>query len=178
MPETIQVLDKEFTKYIPYEKLQSCIADVALQLKRDLGDSDPLFIVTLNGAFMFAAELMKNFDMPAEISFVKFSSYTGTQSSGKVEKLIGLTSDIKGRDIVIIEDIVESGLTMKCMTEMLREQNAGTVRIVALFVKPNRLRYDVKVDYPVLTIEDDFIVGFGLDYNSYGRNYKDIYKLK
>jgi len=178
MNETIQVLDKEFVKYIPYEELQRRIADTALQLKREMGDSNPLFIVTLNGAFMFAAEFMKNFDSPAEISFVKFSSYAGTQSSGKIENLIGLTQNVEGRNIVIIEDIVESGLTMKYMKEMLIEQKANCVKIVALLVKPNCLVHDVKVDYPVLSIEDDFIVGFGLDYNQYGRNLKDIYKIK
>jgi len=178
MQKTVQVLDKEFALYIPFEKLQSKIHELAMNLQQEIGDKNPLFVVMLNGAFMFAAELMKNFDAPAEISFVKLSSYSGMQSSGKVEKLIGLTNNIKGREIVIIEDIVESGLTMKSMIEMLKEQGAGNVKIAALFVKPNCLIHDVKVDYPVLEIDDDFIVGFGLDYNGYGRNYKDIYKLK
>lgn len=178
MQKTIQVLDKEFTLQIPYETLQSKICELAQQLECETRGRNPLFVVMLNGAFMFAAELMKNFNSPAEISFVKFSSYTGTQSSGKVDKLIGLTSKIEGRDVIIIEDIVESGLTMKDCTEMLKAQGAASVKIAALFVKPHCMIYDVKVDYPVLEIGDDFIVGFGLDYNGYGRNYKDIYKLK
>lgn len=178
MLETVQVLDKEFTLYITYEKLQNRIAEVAEQMKQDLEGKNPLFIVMLNGAFMFAAELMQCFDLSAEISFVKLSSYTGTKSSGKVEKLIGLTNNIEGREIVIVEDIVESGLTMKSMIKMLKEQNAGSIRIAALFVKPNCLIHDVKVDYPLIEIADDFIVGFGLDYNGYGRNFKNIYKLK
>jgi len=178
MLETVQVLDKEFTLYIPYEEIQSRIAQVAMQMKKDFEGKNPLFVVMLNGAFMFAAELMQCFDLPAEISFVKLSSYAGTQSSGKVEKLIGLTNNIEGRDVVIVEDIVESGLTMKSMIQMLRDQNAGSVRIAALFVKPNCLLHDVHVDYPLIEIDNDFIVGFGLDYNGYGRNFKNIYKLK
>lgn len=178
MQKTIQVLDKEFTLHIPYETLQGKIYELAQQLQRETGDSNPLFVVMLNGAFMFAAELMKNYNLPAEMSFVKYSSYTGTQSSGNVDKLIGLTNNIEGRNVIIIEDIVESGLTMKCCAEMLKAQGAASVKIAALFVKPNCMIHDVKVDYPVLEIDDDFIVGFGLDYNGYGRNYKDIYKLK
>lgn len=178
MENTIQVLDKEFTLYIPYEDLQSKIFSLAQQLQHEMGNRNPLFIVMLNGAFMFAAELMKNFDCPAEISFVKLSSYSGLQSSGKVEKLIGLTNNIEGRDVVIIEDIVESGLTMKSMIQMLKEHGVASIRIAALFVKPNCMVHNVNVDYPVFEIDDDFIVGFGLDYNGYGRNYKDIYKLK
>jgi len=178
MEKSIQVVDKEFTLYIPYEELQSKIYDLSQQLQKEMGDKNPLFVVMLNGAFMFAAELMKNFDSPAEISFVKLSSYSGTQSSGKVEKLIGLSNNIEGRNIVIIEDIVESGLTMKSMISMLNEQGAASVKVAALFVKPNCLVHDVKVDYPVIEIADDFIVGFGLDYNQYGRNLKDIYKIK
>ena len=178
MQKTIQVLDKEFALYIPYETLQSKIYGLAQQIQSEYEGKNPLFLVMLNGAFMFAAELMKDMDCPAEISFVKFSSYSGMQSSGRVEQLIGLANSPEGRDIVIIEDIVESGLTMKCMTEMLKEKGAASIKIAALFVKPNCMIHDVKVDYPVIMIDDDFIVGFGLDYNGYGRNYKDIYKLK
>lgn len=178
MLETVQVLDKEFFLYIPYEELQRKIAEFAEQLKKDLAGTNPLFVVMLNGAFMFAAELMKNYDFPAEISFVKYSSYAGLQSSGKVEKLLGLTNNVEGRDIVIIEDIVESGLTMKSMVDMFKEQKVNSVKIAALFVKPNCLIHDVKVDYPIIEIVDDFIVGFGLDYNGYGRNFKNVYKLK
>lgn len=176
--ETVDVLDKKFELYIPYNEIVERTKAIACKITEDMKGRNPLFVIMLNGAFMFAAELMQEMNFPAELSFVKFSSYSGTGSSGVVRELIGLTDKVEGRDVVIVEDIVESGLTMKTMCEILRSHGAGSVRIAALFVKPNCLLHDVKVDYPVMEIGDDFIVGFGLDYNGYGRNLRDIYKLK
>lgn len=176
--DTVDVLDKKFELYIPYNEIVERVKVIADKIAEDLADRNPLFVIMLNGAFMFAAELMKEVNFPAELSFVKLSSYAGMESSGTVRELIGLSDKVEGRDVVIIEDIVESGLTMKTMIEMLERQKVGSVRIAALFVKPHCLLHDVKVDYAAIEIDDDFIVGFGLDYNGYGRNLKDIYKLK
>ena len=174
----IQVLDKVFDLYIPYDEITRRIDSMTERMTADLEGKNPLFVVMLNGAFMFASELLQRLNFAAEVSFVKMSSYVGTQSSGKVQQLIGLTDNIVGRDIVIIEDIVESGLTMHYMLDMLKNQGAGSVRIAAMFVKPHCMQYDVKIDYPIMEIGDNFIVGFGLDYNGYGRNLKSVYKLK
>lgn len=176
--DTVDVLDKKFELYIPYNEIVARVKVIAGKIAEDLAERNPLFVIMLNGAFMFAAELMKEVNFPAELSFVKLSSYAGMESSGTVRELIGLSDKVEGRDVVIIEDIVESGLTMKTMIEMLERQKVGSVRIAALFVKPHCLLHDVKVDYAAIEIDDDFIVGFGLDYNGYGRNLKDIYKLK
>lgn len=177
--KTIQVLDRTFVEYISYSDICAKVKDVAAKMEAELSNTNPLFIVMLNGAFMFAAELMKNFNSPAEISFIKYTSYNGTSSTGEVKQLIGLANDVEGRDVVIIEDIVESGLTMHSLLKLLHKRNAKSVRLAVLLFKPNCLKYgDIHIDYPVFTISDEFIVGFGLDYNGYGRNYKEIYKIK
>lgn len=176
--QQIQVLDRTFELYLSYEQLRERISAVAASIRADLEGDNPLFIVMLNGAYMFAAELMRDLDFPAELSFVKMSSYQGTGSTGEVAQLIGLRERVAGREVVIVEDIVESGLTMKVMTGMLERRGATSVRIATLFSKPRLMKYDIHPDYVGLEIDDDFIVGFGLDYNGYGRNLKDIYKLK
>lgn len=177
--KTVQVLDKTFVEYIPYSEICNKVKAVAAKMESDLAGSNPLFIIMLNGAFMFAAELMKVYNAPAELSFIKYTSYDGTSSTGEVKQLLGLANDVEGRDVVIVEDIVESGLTMHCLLGLLRERKAKSVRLAVMLFKPNCLKYDdVHIDYPVFTISDEFIVGFGLDYNGYGRNFKDIYKIK
>lgn len=176
--QEIQVLDKTFELSIPYSELAARIDAMAAAIRADLEGENPLFIVMLNGAFMFAAELMKRLDFAAQISFVKMASYQDTGSTGEVKQLIGINERIRGREVVVVEDIVESGLTMKVMTDILRERGAGRVRIAALFHKPQRMKYDIKIDYVGRVLDDAFVVGFGLDYNGYGRNLPDIYKLK
>ena len=174
---TIKVLDKEFKPYIPQEEIESVIRNIANQINEDYKDKNPLFLVMLNGAFMFASQLFKELTIDCETSFVKYSSYDGTQSTCEVKELIGLNSSLEGRDIVIVEDIIESGYTMKEMLHILGEKKPKEVYITSLFVKPGCLKVDLKIDYRCFDIEDDFIVGYGLDYNHEGRNLPHIYQV-
>lgn len=177
MENRIKILDREFTKSIAEETIVEAIDKVAAQINHDLRDENPLFISILNGSFMFAADLMKRIEFPCEISFVKIASYHGTQSSDNMMQLIGLMENLKGRTVVVVEDIVDSGKTMVSVLEMLRNRGAGKVCIATLLFKPKALKYDLDIDYPAMVIPNDFIVGYGLDYNGYGRNLKDIYTV-
>ena len=175
--KTVKVLDKEFSIYIPQEKIEASIQTVADQLNKDMADKRPLFLVVLNGAFMFASELFKRLTIPCEISFVKLSSYAGTATTNVVRELIGLDHSLEGRNVVIVEDIVDTGHTMKYTIEKLYNLNAADVRIATLFFKPNSFQYDYPIDYKAMDIDNEFIVGYGLDYNQQGRNLPDIYKV-
>ena len=175
--KTVKVLDKEFSLYIPQEKIEAAIDTVAEQLNRDMADKEPLFLVVLNGAFMFASELFKRLTIPCEISFVKLSSYAGTETTNVVRELIGLDHSLEGRHVVIVEDIVDTGHTMKYTIEKLRRLNAVDVRIATLFFKPKSFQYDYPINYKAMEIDNEFIVGYGLDYNQQGRNLPDIYKV-
>lgn len=126
---------------------------------------------------MFTADLMKNLTMPCEISFVKLASYAGTSSTGKVKELVGLNQDITGRTIVIVEDIVDTGLTMELLIKQLRMNNPKEIHIASLLVKPDKLKVKLDIEYVAMNIPNDFIVGYGLDYDGYGRNYRDIYTV-
>lgn len=174
---TIKVHDKVFKKSIPFEEIDSRIQAMADRLNKDLKGKNPLFLSVLNGAFMFSSELFKKLEFSCEISFVKLASYSGTTSTETVRQLIGFDEDIKGRTVVIIEDIVDTGLTMERILEQLRQMKAADVKIATLLMKPEAFRGSYKVDYVGIEISNDFIVGFGLDYNKHGRNYKDIYKV-
>lgn len=138
---------------------------------------NPLFLAVLNGSFIFAADLMRMITIPCEISFVKLASYQGTMSTGKIKEVIGINEDISGRDIIIVEDIVESGLTMKRMLESLGTRNPASIHICTLLLKPEKLKVDLDIEYAAMEIPNDFIVGYGLDYNQQGRNLRDIYTL-
>lgn len=175
--DIIQVKDKKFKVSIPSDKLQEQVARVASELVRDLEGKNPIFLCILNGSFMFASDLMKLVNIPAEIHFVKVSSYQGTTSSGTVKQLIGLSKDITDRVVVIIEDIVDTGLTMKQMVESLQQKNPAEIRICTLLAKPDKLQVPLTLDYVALEIPNDFIVGYGLDYDDYGRNLADIYTV-
>ena len=175
--KTVKVLDKEFSLYIPQEKIENAIQTVADQLNRDMADKNPLFLVVLNGAFMFASELFKRLTIPCEISFVKLSSYAGTESTSVVRELIGLDHSIEGRHVVVVEDIVDTGHTMRYTIQKLHDLKAADVRIATLFFKPDNFKYDYPVDYKGMNIGNEFIVGYGLDYNQQGRNLPDIYKV-
>lgn len=173
--DTIQIKDKRFTTFIPEEKILTEVARVADEINRDLSGSDPLFVSVLNGSFMFTADLMKRLTIPCEISFVKLASYEGTSTTGRVKELVGLNDDISGRTVVIVEDIVDTGLTMQRLLETLRAKNPKDIRIATLLVKPDKLQVDLKIDHVAMNIPNDFIVGYGLDYDGYGRNFRDIY---
>lgn len=175
--KTVKVLDKEFSLYIPQEKIENAIQTVADQLNKDMAGKNPLFLVILNGAFMFASELFKRLTIPCEISFVKLSSYAGTETTNVVRELIGLDHSLEGRDVVIVEDIVDTGHTMKYTIEKLHRLNASDVRIATLFFKPKSFQYDYPINYKAMDIANEFIVGYGLDYDQQGRNLPDIYKV-
>ena len=173
----IQIKDKRFETFISEERILEEVTRVAKEISRDLQDSSPLFVSVLNGSFMFTADLMKRLDMSCEISFVKLASYEGTSSTGKVKELVGLNEDIAGRTIVIVEDIVDTGITMKRLIETLRARNPREIRIATLLLKPDKLQVELDVHYVAMRIPNDFIVGYGLDYDGFGRNYRDIYKV-
>jgi hypoxanthine phosphoribosyltransferase len=178
MNTTIKVLDKQFEVYISHEEVLKKIASMAEQMKGQLAEKKPLFLGILNGSFMFASDLFKSLDFDCTISFLKLASYSGTSSTGKIKRLIGLNEDIKNRTVVIIEDIVDSGITLDQIIKQLRGYEPAEIKICTLLFKPNAYKMGYKIDYCAFEIPNDFIVGYGLDYNGYGRNYKDIYKIK
>lgn len=167
-----------FVKSIPNEEISCRIKAVAERINKDYAGKRPVLLGVLNGCFMFAAELLKNLSIECEISFVKLSSYQGTNSTGVVREVLGLTESITGRDVIIIEDIVDTGYTMQNMLETLGTREPASIEIASLFVKPARLKVPVDVKYGVFTIPDRFIVGFGLDYDGLGRNLPDIYDVE
>lgn len=175
--ETIQVRDRKFAVSIPEEKIKARVAEVAAQISQDLEGKCPLFLAVLNGSFVFAADLLRGIVTPCEISFVRMSSYEGTSSTGSVKQLIGLKEDIKGRTVVIVEDIIDSGLTMKNLLSMLEEKGPAEIKIASLLVKPGNLKVDLDIPYCCFEIPNDFIVGYGLDYDGEGRNLPSIYTV-
>ena len=177
--ERIKIHDKYFKKYINAEDIKIRIEVLGKVLDKEYANAEnpPIFLSILTGSFIFAADLIREISFDVEISFIKLSSYEGTASTGKVSQVMGLTRSIEGRDVIIVEDIVETGNTMEELIEILKEKGAASVRICTLFFKPNRFHKDFHIDYPLFTIPDDFIVGYGLDYNQLGREYKDIFIL-
>lgn len=178
MKETVTIKDKQFRKFIEFQEIQTAVDRVAEQINTELADEQPLFLTVLNGAFMFAGELMKSVNIPCEITFVRLASYQGTTSTNKVQEILGLSQSIEGRTVVIVEDIVDSGNTMVALIAELKKHNPKSIKIATLLLKPDALKQDIKLDYVALEIPNDFIVGYGLDYDGFGRNLKDIYKIK
>jgi len=174
---TVKIKDKEFKIFIPEEKIKERVKAVADQINRDMAGKNPLLLAVLNGSFIFAADLMREITIPCEISFVKLASYQGTTSTGKIKEVIGINEDLNGRTVIIVEDIVESGLTMRRMIETLGTRNPESVHICTLLLKPDRLKVDLDIEYVAFSIPNDFILGYGLDYDQQGRQLKDIYTL-
>ncbi|MDH5366312.1 MAG: hypoxanthine phosphoribosyltransferase [Cyclobacteriaceae bacterium] len=174
----MKIHDKEFVKYITSDKISETLKKVALQINKDYKEKNPLFVSILNGSFIVAADLFREITLESEISFVKVASYHDMESSGDVKKLIGLNEPIFNRDVILIEDIVDSGRTIKKMTEEFKELGAKSVEVAALLFKPESLLVDLNVKYVGFEIPPLFVVGYGLDYNGLGRNLKDIYQLK
>ena len=175
--ETIQIKDKKFTVSIPEADILREVERVAGEINRDLADKNPLFLSVLNGSFMFTADLMKRITIPCEVSFVKLASYQGIASTGKVKEVIGVNEDLTGRTIVIVEDIIDTGLTMQRLLETLGTRRPKEIHIATLLVKPEKLKVNLDIEYVAMHIPNDFIVGYGLDYDGLGRNYKDIYTV-
>ena len=175
--ETIQVKDREFEVFLRDEDIQKEVKRVAGEISRDYVGKEPLFLCILNGAFMFAADLLKNVTIPCNVSFVKVASYQGTDTTGKVKELMGLQESVDGRHVIIVEDIVDTGYTMRDVLDSLKEKNAASVQVCALLCKPDKLKVDINLKYLAMNIPNGFIVGYGLDYDGFGRNSRDIYKI-
>ena len=174
---TVKIKDKEFAVSIPEEKILKEVERLAAQISCDLEGKNPLFLGILNGSFMFAADLFRRITIPAEISFVKLASYEGTASTGVIKEVIGLSESISGRTIVVVEDIVDTGCTMQKLLENLGTRSPESIHVCTLLLRPEKLKVDLDVEYVALEIPNDFIVGYGLDYDGYGRNLKDIYTV-
>jgi len=174
---TIKVHDKEFKLYIDENTIINRVNEIGKQLSAELKGEDPLFLSILNGSFMFTGDLMKVVDIDCEISFVKLASYRGTKSTGNVMTMIGLDTDIEDRCIVILEDIIDTGKTMNEFIASLNKHHPSKIIVVTLLSKPDALEHNVKIDHSGFEIPNDFIVGYGLDYDGHGRNYKEIYQL-
>ncbi len=178
MTETVTIKDKRFDKFIDFQDIQTAINRIARQIDSDLHDKNPIFVAVLNGAFMFAGELMKEVTVPCEITFVRLASYQGTSTTNRIQEVLGLNESIENRTVVIVEDIVDSGNTMVALKKELNKFNPKEIKIATLLLKPDALRQEIHLDYVALEIPNDFIVGYGLDYDGYGRNLKDIYKIR
>lgn len=174
---TIQVKDKFFKMSIPEEEILRRVKAVAEKINRDMDGKNPLLLAVLNGAFIFAADLMRCLTIPCEISFVKLASYQGTVSTGKVTEVIGINEDLTNRHVIIVEDIVETGLTVKRMTETIGTRHPASVSICTMLLKPECLQADINIDYVALEIPNDFILGYGLDFDQQARNLRDIYTI-
>ena len=173
----VTIKDKTFKTFIPEAEIKQRVKAVAEKINRDMADKNPLLLAVLNGSFMFAADLMRDITIPCEISFVKLASYQGTTSTGEITEVIGLNEDIAGRTVIIVEDIVDTGATMKRMIETLGTRNPESIHICTLLLKPDKLRVPLDIAYTAIEIPNDFILGYGLDYDQQGRNLRDIYTL-
>ena len=173
----ITINDKTFETSMPEAQIKWRVQELARQISQDMEGKNPLFLAVLNGAFIFAADLMREMTIPCEISFVKLASYQGITSTGKVHEVIGINENLQGRTVIILEDIVESGLTIKRMIESLGTRNPADIRVCTLFFKPDQLKEPLKLDYVAFEIPNDFILGYGLDYDQQGRGLKDLYTL-
>lgn len=173
----MKIKDKTFVPYLREEDLQRAIGKIAAAINRDYAGQKPVIVAVLNGAFMFTADLIKKLEVDLEVSFVKVKSYEGTKSSGEVKQLLGLESSLKGKDVILLEDIVDTGHTVQHLLKMLDEKQAASVSIATLLFKPEALKVEVDLRYVGFRIPNIFVVGYGLDYDGYGRQHKEIYQL-
>ncbi len=175
--DTIQVKDKTFRPYLSSKRIQERVANLADQINRDYAGKNPLLLCVLNGAFMFAADLMKKLTIDCEISFIRVKSYEGIHSTGELKEVIGLNEVIAGRDVILIEDIVDTGHTLSMLIKELSSHQPESLRTAVLLYKPEAVTADLSLDYVAFEIPNDFIVGYGLDYDGNGRNLNDIYVI-
>ena len=177
MKQRVTLHDRTFEVMIPAEEIDKAVSKIAERLNHDYADCKkaPIFVSVLSGSFMYLSDLTRKITFNNEIAFIKISSYEGTQSTGCVKQQLGIDFDISGRDIIIVEDIVETGHSINHVVEHLRSKNPRSVEICTLFFKPDKYRYDLPIKYRAMEIGNEFIVGYGLDYDQLGRNLKDIY---
>ncbi|MDR2775195.1 MAG: hypoxanthine phosphoribosyltransferase [Tannerella sp.] len=177
MNERIILKDKTFEHYIPENRILEAIKKIADEVIRDMEGRNPLFVGILNGAYMFVAELMSRLPPACELTFAAYSSYYGTKSEGTVKELLPVRIENRERPIVLLEDIIDTGITMQYIMNRLREDGADDIRLATMLIKPGSLKCNIQPDYVGMEIDDDFIVGFGLDYNGYGRSLRNIYRI-
>ncbi len=173
----VEVLDKVFELTIPEEDILMAVKSVANRINSDLKGEEVVFVGILNGSFMFASDLYKNITLHSQISFLKLASYAGISTSGVVKELIGINEDIKNKTVVIVEDIIDTGNTLKTIIEQLEQYKPKQIKTATFLLKPEAYVGNIKIDYTGIEIPNDFIVGYGLDYNGYGRNLRNIYTL-
>lgn len=178
MKESVTILDKTFVKYILSDEIDAAIQKVADQINEDYKDDDPILLVTLNGAIVFAVDLLKKLTIKCKISCVKFSSYSGIHTTNVVKELIGINEDLTGKRVLIIEDIIDTGKTYQHMVEMMKDKGLKDLRIATMTYKPDAYKAGLPIHYCGFSIPDKFVIGRGLDYDGYGRNLPDIYQLK
>ncbi|MGC8864949.1 MAG: hypoxanthine phosphoribosyltransferase [Bacteroidales bacterium] len=174
---TVKLHDKSFSLYLTRQQIEEAINKVAERINKDLKGKNPVFLVVLNGAFLFAADLIRQYEGTCEVCFVKLSSYSGTLTTTRVREILGLDMEVKDRLVVVVEDIIDTGITMDNMKKKLVGLGARDVKIATLLFKPGAFRKNFKIDYVGIEIPNDFIVGYGLDYNGLGRNLPDIYQI-
>ncbi len=174
----IQLHDLFFEEFITKTQISQAVNGVAVKINDDFKGKSPVFLIVLNGAFFFGADIIKKFDGHCEMSFIKVASYKGTESTGNVSTVMGVEPSLKGRDVIIVEDIVDSGNTIEAILEILKQEEVNSYKIATMFYKPLAFTKNYNVDYVGMEIENDFIVGYGLDYDGLGRNLNTIYKLK
>ena len=178
MNKEIDIKDKIFEIFISEDEISSIVHSMANQINNS-GVKDPLFIAVLNGSFLFAADIMRKINIPnCEISFIKLSSYLGTENTGKVNELIGLGKNIRNRNVVILEDIIDTGITLEKIMSLLEKEEVADIKVATLLFKPEAYKKDIEIDFIGKSIPNDFVVGYGLDYDEIGRNLPHIYKLK
>ena len=174
----ITLHNKTFEVSISEDEISEIINSMANQIN-NLSTEKPLFIAVLNGSFLFAADIMRKITIPnCEISFIKLASYSGTESTGEVNKLIGINKDIKGRNIIILEDIIDTGITLEKIIDLLEKEDVNSIKTATLLFKPDAYKKNINIDFIGKSIPNDFVVGYGLDYDEIGRNLPHIYKLK
>lgn len=174
---TIKIKDLTFKPYINEQELQYLINAVAHKINQDYRGKSPIFLGVLNGSFMFMGDLMKSIDLECSVSFVKLASYEGTESTGAVNQLIGLNENIEGQDVIIVEDIVDTGNTLEKLYQIIEEKKPKSLKIATLLYKPEAYKKDFKIDFVAKEIPNNFVVGYGLDYDGFGRNLSSIYVL-
>lgn len=175
--ESITIHDRKFRLYIPSEKIEKAVERLAAKLNHDLMKKEVVFLAVLNGAFMFAADLYKHIQFSSRISFVKLASYQGVESTGQVNQLIGIQEVLKDKCVVVLEDIIDSGNTLEELIRVLKEYHPAEIKVASLLFKPDAFEYTRKIEYVGFKIPNDFVVGYGLDYDGFGRNLKDIYTV-
>lgn len=177
MSRLVAINDKHFKPYISQKRMNEAVKQIATQINKELKNESPLFLAVLNGSFMFASDLLKEISIPCQVSFVKLASYQGTKSTGAVTELIGLSEELNNRTVVILEDIVDSGVTIEKLVHVLKSKNVKKIKIATALFKPNAYKKKITINYVGIKIPNDFVVGYGLDYNGYGRNLKQIHIL-